>query len=261
MLKRAGLLFLIIAALSIPASLAGCDVELVTGSGQDVTWEMDYSDFNKIKVSHAFEIEITRADTFFVEITVDETLNEYLKINRRSDTLYIGLKSGREYVGMTRRAVVTMPELQRLELSGASAGTVSGFASTRSIDFDLSGASTLAIDDMRADKSRFGLSGASEATGRIMLNEGDFDLSGASSLSLEGSADHIRVRGSGVSDFKLFSFPVATADVDLSGGSRAEINVSDLMDINLSGASDVVYMGNPKLGSIDMSGGSTINPR
>jgi hypothetical protein len=54
---------------------------------------------------------------------------------------------------------------------------------------------------------------------------------------------------------------VTSAEVDLSGASHAVISVSDRMDVNLSGASGLEYSGDPKLGSLNVSGGSTIRER
>jgi len=45
----------------------------------------------------------------------------------------------------------------------------------------------------------------------------------------------------------------------LSGGSEATTDVSDLLDIYLSGGSRLVYSGYPYLGSMDISGGSSLH--
>jgi hypothetical protein len=49
--------------------------------------------------------------------------------------------------------------------------------------------------------------------------------------------------------------------VKLTDASHAVINVSTRMDVNLSGASTLEYAGSPKLGKLEMSGGSTLNQR
>jgi len=47
----------------------------------------------------------------------------------------------------------------------------------------------------------------------------------------------------------------------LSGASDATVNASGRLDGNLSGASRIIYMGNPTLGSVSASGGSTISQK
>ena len=56
----------------------------------------------------------------------------------------------------------------------------------------------------------------------------------------------------------LDHFTVNDADIELSGASDAEIIVNQRLEIDLSGASELIYHGNPKVGSINVSGGSSI---
>jgi hypothetical protein len=255
----------VLVCLALPVMLAalglvtGCKV--VTGSGETVTWEMDYSDFTKLDIGSSFDIEITRADTFLVKITIDKALNEYLSVDQRGDTLRVGLEPGAVYTNTQQEAIIKLPDLRRLELSGASRASVSGFSTTRSVDYELSGASKLELKDMKSGDTGLKLSGGSEASGNIKMDNGSFDLSGASWLELEGSAGDISIDGSGGSEISLADFPVTNAGISLSSGSSAIVSLNGRMDLDLSGASEVEYIGSPKLGSINMSGGSTVNQR
>jgi hypothetical protein len=258
-IKRILICLVLLIVMSTFAVTAGCDV--VTGSGKTSTFDMAFDDFYKIEAGYAFDVKITRADSYLIRITIDENLYEYLKINKSSNTLYIGLKSGYVYTNMTQQAVITMPDLYRLELSGASKAVVSGFSTTHDLDFELSGASKMDLENLEADDSDINLSGASEVTGSLKIADGKFDLSGASSLELEGSADDISVEASGASEVELSDFTAANVDVELSGASNAVINASSRLDVNLSGASDLKYIGSPKLGNINISGGSSIKQK
>jgi hypothetical protein len=245
---------------TVLSGTTGC-ITIVTGSGEIATWDMDYADFNSIEVSSAFDVTIDRADSYLVRITIDKKLYEYLKIDQCGDTLRIGLKSGHTYMGTTQRAIVNLPDLRRLELSGASSAVVSGFSVSHSLDFQISGASRLDLGHTIAGNSDFSLSGASQVNGVIEMDDGHFSLSGASFLELKGSAEDITIDASGASRVNLPDFAVLTADIHLSGASDAVVNVSTRMDVNLSGASSLEYIGSPKLGKFNMSGGSTLNQR
>ncbi|MFC1962516.1 head GIN domain-containing protein [Chloroflexota bacterium] len=231
----------------------------VTGSGKLGTRDMDYSDFTKIEVGYAFDIDITKADSYSVRITVDDNLYEYLDINKRGDTLHIGLKPNYNYVNIIRKATINLPDLRGLGLSGASKANVMGFSSSHSMDFDLSGASHMYISNMKTRDIKIGLSGASSVSGSITMADGRFDLSGASSLELGGSAIDVSIGASGASHGRLRNLSVVDASVNLSGASDATINAAGRVDGSLSGASKLYYTGNPTLGSINASGGSTIS--
>jgi hypothetical protein len=233
----------------------------VTGSGEIATWDMVYDDFNRIEVSSAFDVTIARADSYLVRITIDKTLYEYLKIDQRGDTLRINLKPNYTYIGTKQQAVINLPDLRRLKLSDASKAVVSGFSFSHSLDFELHDASQLTLGHTIAGNCGFSLSDASQVNGVIEMDDGNFKLSSASFLELQGSADDINIDASGASCVDLPDFAVLTADIHLSSASDAVVNVSTRMDVDLSGASNLEYIGSPKLGKFDMSGGSTLNQR
>ena len=234
----------------------------VTGSGKMAAWDFDYRDFTKIEAGYAFDIDVVKADTYLVRITIDDNLYEHLDISKQGDTLYLRLKPNYNYINVNRKATINLPDLEKLGLSGASKADIgSGFSSSHAVDFELSGASKVDIDNMKAGNANFGLSGASKASGNIEMADGRFDLSGASSLELEGSANDVDIQASGASHVELADFSVVDADVNLSGASGATINASGRLDGNMSGASRITYLGNPTLGSVSASGGSTISQK
>ncbi len=63
---------------------------------------------------------------------------------------------------------------------------------------------------------------------------------------------------SGGGQIDLGDFSVGDADVEMSGGGRATVNPSGRLDVDASGGSHVFYVGNPTLGNIDTSGGSSV---
>ena len=105
----------------------------------------------------------------------------------------------------------------------------------------------------------FLISGASTLTSNVTV-DGDVQLivSGASTVELEGEANDITINASGASNVDLSTFSVNNADVLLSGASQATINLEGILNANVSGASHLLYIGNPTLGDIETSSGSTI---
>ena len=242
------------------AATAGCGGS-ISGSSNIETREMNYSDFTKLEISSAFDADITRGDSYFVSITANDNLFQNLDIRQSGKTLYIGLKQPRIYVRTTQKAAIVMPELQRLNLSGASKGEVHGFSTESPIEFNLSGASDLYLDDIEAGATEFDLSGASDVSGSIETGDCSFNISGASDIELNGSAGDISVEASGASKVMLSDFPASNVDINLSGASKGTINTNGKLDAELSGASDLKYLGNPTLGSIDTSGGAKISSK
>ncbi|MFC1969722.1 head GIN domain-containing protein [Chloroflexota bacterium] len=253
----------LLGVLLISGLLAGCIREGVPGSGNLVTQEFEFSDFTRVEVGSAFEVEIVQADSFRVSVTADDNLFEHIQVSKQGETLKIGLKLvPLRPLFSTLKAEITMPQIRGLDLSGATRGTVSGFSSTENLDTEVSGASSLDMTDMSAGDVEFELSGASRARGDITAGgDARFNLSGASSVQLQGSASDLVIAASGASRVELDNFPVASADVKLSGASGATVNLDGRLDANLSGASRLSYIGEPTMGDIDTSGGSSVSKK
>jgi len=253
---------ILISVLLTSGLLVGCVGGIVVkGSGNLAMEEFNFIDFTRVDVGHAFEVEVAQSGSYSVSITADDNLFDYIQVSKAGATLKIGLQSGYSYQSVTLRAEITMPDLHGLDLNGATRGTVSGFSSTDKLDIEVSGASSLDMVDMSAGDIKIEISGASRVTGDITAGDAEFDVSGASAVELEGSASDILVEASGASHVKLAGFTVNDADVKLSGASRATVNMDGRLDADLSGASNLSYIGEPTLGGINISGGSTISEK
>ncbi|UCD40301.1 MAG: DUF2807 domain-containing protein, partial [Candidatus Bathyarchaeota archaeon] len=151
------------------------------------------------------------------------------------------LKWGYSYQSVTLRARITLPELHELELSGGTHGTLEGFSSSHEFVAELSGGSSLSGDFTTDRDVQFALSGGSHL------------------VQLNGAARDLRISASSGSSLGLSGFNVHDASVNLSGGSHATINLDGRLDAELSGGSHLLYLGDPTLGEIETSGGSSIS--
>ncbi len=264
MLKRKTLVLIVtlLVATSLLTVFTGCRgiTQAIIGSGNLITQEMDFTDFTKLEVSHVFQVKVTRADSFSHSITVDDNLLEYVVVHKSGNTLRIYLEGGYAYIGTTKMVEITMPKVKKLSLSGASQGEISGFRSSDRLEFEVSGVSSLNIDDLKAGDTSFEISGGSNVSGGIEIANGIFNISNASSIDLEGYASDISIEASGASHANLADFSVSNATVTISGASVVTVNASGTIDGNVSGASRLTYLGDPAL-TIEMSGDSAVDNR
>ena len=107
------------------------------------------------------------------------------------------------------------------------------------------------------------LSGGTQGTAKEFTSTQGFNLilSGGSSLELEGAANNLNIEVTGGSRSDLSDFPVHNATVLLSGGSQATINLDYTLNADLSGGSQLQYIGTPTMGDISVSGGSAITKK
>ncbi len=258
----AGLLLALLLGTACQPFLVTRDGE--TFSGEVETRQFDFTDFSEVEIGDAFDYEITRADSYSISITTYPAAFEQLRVVREGSTLKIERRTiGTVWVlgGVKLKAVITMPHLDSLDGSGATRGTVTNFKSTADLEIDVSGASSLRMEAITAGDVRITASGASRVSGDLTAENTDFDISGASSLQLNGEAGGSVMDASGASRLKLADFSINNAEVTLSGASDATINAAGELDLQLSGASSLDYLGQPTIVDIDLSGGSTIRQR
>jgi hypothetical protein len=221
----------------------GCDIgevntDGIIGSGNVITVEKDFFDFTEVQVGHAFQTTIKQGNVYSISIRIDDNILDYLEVSKFNSRLIINLEEDNNYHDVTLTANIIMPNLDIIQLSGASSADISGFESDRNFSA--------------------GLSGASIISGSIICQDVSLYLSGASKTSLQGEGDDLVIEASGGSILDLDNFPCANISVGLSGASIATINTNGILNAILSGASKLYYYGNPTLGDLSVSGGSTI---
>jgi len=225
--------------------LVGCTVPVPpmassTDSGNVVTQEIDFADFDRLDVGNGFQVDIIQGDTFNVVIRISENLVERLQVAKEGNTLKIGLEPSLTFnlETVTLEADITIPALMGLKQGGGSHVNLKDFKSALTLDADLSGGSHL--------------------KGDVEAGDAAFELDGGSHVTLSGSAGDITVDAGGGSHAKLAKLAVVNANVTASGGSHVTVNPSGTLDAASKGGSHVRYVGSPTLGTIDDDTSSSI---
>ena len=213
--------------------------ETILGTGTLVSLDQNFTDFTNIETGFAFESTIRQDSVFKVTVTMDDNVVEYLKISKEGSTLKILMDENISYNDVTLKVDIRMPDVENINLSGASASVISDFSFTHNLSIVLSGASAI--------------------SGTINTGDLSLELSGASNVSFSGTGANLSVNGSGASLLSLGDFNLSgDASLILSGASVSTIRVNGTLNATLSGASILRYHGNPTLGSIITTGESVV---
>ena len=87
------------------------------------------------------------------------------------------------------------------------------------------------------------------------------NASGASKLTANGTASKLNVDVSGAAKVYASELTVGNATVDASGASQVEVNVTETLNAEASGASNVVYTGSPTNVDKDVSGAGSVSEK
>ncbi len=257
---KAVLAFLLVGVVLATGVLTGCvRRDASDKAGPIVTRDYDNTGFTSVEVGSALKVDITPSDTYSLKITGSQRFLERLQVSQTGDSLKITMDSWMFgwWWGSDPKIAITMPAVKQIVLTGASAGSVTGFKSGEPFNCKVNGASKLELE-METGAFTADVSGASNIKGRLKAAGTSIELSGASDVDFTGSGGDIKLNGSGASSASFLYYPVGNADVVLSGASSASLDISGQLDAVLSGASNLKYTGDPKLGRMDITGASDL---
>ncbi|MBS1794599.1 MAG: DUF2807 domain-containing protein [Acidobacteria bacterium] len=210
-------------ALFAVAGFAGCkfaNVVGIQGSGTAKTETRSLSGFKEIKVENALHVEVTVQKDFAFTITADDNLLEHIKTEVSGGTLVIATKDN--IAPKTKIEIrVSLPELTKLNVSGASTAVVAG-AKTDALKLDASGASKIRVD---------------------------------------GEVKSVEAGASGASGVEAENLKTENAKVNASGASNITVAPTGELDAEASGASTVIYTNEPKSIKQNASGASSIRKK
>ena len=254
------------AAVAIALAMSGCVVNIDSQQHEDSPSELATNhfpiggDYTALEVSGAFQVEVS--DTVREAIvTTDEHLMNDVQLKIDDGTLSIWLRG--VHTQINHAPTVVLPRnamLREVELSGAATFASPWALTGNEVEISLSGASKMEAD-LSATEVEIDLSGASVCSSKVQADRMDADLSGASKLTLRGEVGRMEVRLSGASLLKAQALEAMTLTGTINGASKAEATVRQLVQVKLSGASHLVYDGNPTTVRCQTTGASTATSR
>lgn len=220
------------------AALSSCFQSEDPGPIQEIEKEYSLTDFDRLEIGDAFNIDVEQGNYFEVSVRGDRRNLDDLIVKKEGNTLVIRYEDNRKRRHDTHISI-TMPAIASANFSGASDSRISGFHDLEAFDIYLAGASVSQLD--------------------LNATKVNAVISGASYLNLRGTGEHLRAELSGASVLKAFYFPVTDAEIRASGASDGHVTVSNSLTATASGASVILYRGNPTVTS-DVSGSSSVHP-
>jgi len=230
---------LLIAGLMVSVALASCNINTVEGDGHVVSKSFPHKDFKGIDARSQMNIHVRQGPEYSVKIDAEENLMKIMKVYNEKDQLVIGFGE-KVSIDPTRpiEVYITAPELRHLEGSGAC-------------NFQSEG-------NIKGNEITLSLSGASNADIGVEANKLGVDASGDSKINLKGKVAYLSVEGSGSTAVKAFPLVSDNTSIDISGAGEAEVWAAQTLKVEISGAADVSYKGNPTTIKKDISGAGEV---
>ncbi|MFC2088566.1 head GIN domain-containing protein [Calditrichota bacterium] len=245
-LKRIfNLIFVLVLVISVGCSEKECplspisDGNSIKGSGNLISESMDFSSFNYIHIATAGTVNLTQGSTQEVQYTVDDNLQEHIRMSVSNGILMISLEIGISVREMHLTVDVQLPQINELHTSSAG---------------NFIGQNTFNCDEVRLFSS---------SAGNIYLNlNADYlftHLSSAGNANLSGTVNTHDAIISSAGCLAAFGLNTDTTHAVLSSAGNAEVAVNNYLNATLSSAGSLYYKGNPMINSSVSSLGRIIN--
>ena len=219
--------------------------------------------YTELEVHNAFDVTVSDA-VDVITITAGENVMPKVIVEVVDNTLKIYLKPITNVYGGELKAIIPYnANLTSVDLLGASEFHSEYGLFGENVEVELSGASDFYCD-IDAIEIDMNLSGASHFTGNIDASGLDLDMSGASNATLKGQVTTLDLDLSGASSIKKtindssYGFECDVCKGEMSGASDAYIHCNLIINVNLSGGSDLHYTGAAFTVESNCTGGSNI---
>ncbi|MDX9747392.1 MAG: DUF2807 domain-containing protein [Paludibacter sp.] len=203
----------------------------------DTNRQLAVTDFHSIDVSGNIKVEMTRDSIFSVQATGGPTALSHLQTKVTDGVLH--LSTSRFHVNRALTVFVVMPELRSLKVSGTSEVNSYNNFTTDYLNLDLSGMSKANLD--------------------VHVNrELRVQQSAATQLDLQGIAYRLVYESSGASHLDANELIVHNARVKGEGAVELKTNITDSLDVRMSGASNFKNRHRPVYHHQEVSGAASV---
>lgn len=215
--------------------------EKINGNGNVVTETRTTSEYDAIKISGFFDIDLVAGKEGKISITGEQNILSAIIVEVEDNALKIYTKKGTNlHPGMGKKVEITVPLEKISELSLSGSGDIT------------------AKSPIKNDKFSAKLSGSGDFDLDVVSNSFDLSLNGSGDIKLKGSSDNLVIKLSGSGDIEAANLKSKNATINVSGSGDVNINCSESLIARVSGSGDIKYTGNPEKRDVKVSGSGSI---
>jgi Putative auto-transporter adhesin, head GIN domain len=191
--------------------------------------------FHRLEIDGQVEVTLVQGATEGVTVEAPSSMLRGVRTEVRDGTLFIDAAQPRPtwqwFSGRrghsTPRITVNLREVDRIEVAGAVTMAADSLKAGE-LRLDLAGTCSLKIRDLQATTLRL-------------------DGSGAIKADVGGKVQRQRVDLSGAGSFQASKLASDEAVIGVSGAGKAVVNAATSLEVDISGAGAVEYLGDPKV--------------
>ncbi len=217
--------------------------------------------FHELEAGGSFDVIIEQGEENVIRIEARNIDPAKIKTEVRGDVLRVYQEKG-DYKNMRATVYITYENLDAISGSGSGNLICKSPLAASTFDVSNSGSGNLECEaGIKAEQLSLDMSGSGNVTLATIETE-DFDLSMSGSGNFEadkGYATQLTIHKSGSGNIQATGVNSEQCAVSMSGSGNAELSVSQTIQGNLSGSSNVRYKGDATVSNVKISGSGGIN--
>lgn len=229
-------ILLLLTLFLLSSFMVSCKNSCEKGSGKSASENRKTNAFTKINVSGNFKI-VLKQGAPSVKVTADDNLLKMIETKVSGDELKISIENDICNAG-TLEIDISNPDFQAVKSSGALDLSSDGKLNIKDFDMEFAGVSKVNLDITAANV-------------KTLAN-------GKADIELKGQATANNVTMNGSANLNALDFIVANYRIETRGDAHCKVNVLSELSVNVSGAGDVQYKGNPAKINNENSGATSI---
>jgi hypothetical protein len=221
---------------------ANAQMEKIKGNGKVVTETRTTSDYDAIKATGSYDIDLVAGKEGKITITGEQNILAAIIVEVQDNVLKIHNKKNTNISSsMGKKVQITIPfeKISELSLSGSGDIKTKNPIKTETFTARLSGSGNI---DLAVDSNTF-----------------EFNLSGSGDVKLKGSSDSLVIKLSGSGDIEAGGLKSKNANVSVSGSGDVSVNCNESLTARVSGSGDIKYTGNAEKRDVKVSGSGSIS--
>ena len=195
------------------------------------------SNFSSLKVSSAIQVILTMADSESLYFEAEGEVLPRLKAEVMNGTLVI-YADDCIHTSKEVRAYVNAKHLTQIGVSGAAGIRLTNALMAPKLSIESSGAGSMELE--------------------LNVKKVDAGISGAGRIEIKGLTEVLWLDLSGAANFGARYLKAEEVKVRTTGASHARVTAMGRLKVNASGASKVIYSGEPRDKDIFTSGAATV---
>lgn len=208
-------------------AISGCTSQNTAGSGNVTNETRNASDFDQIDLNGAGEIILTQGNTESVVVEAEDNLMPYITTGVSSRKLNVNFNAGMPIPTKPIKIYVTVKDLSSINIAGAGKIT-SEALKVRDLVLSINGAGEANLNNLNADSFKSTISGSGKITAAGSTSSQNIDIQGAG-------------------EYNAKSLASKKTNISINGAGKATVNVSDILEVLISGSGTVDYIGSPKV--------------